>query len=503
MSEEPSQWASARGRSGGRAAVPAGAGSRRRGPRPRARRPAPVARTVRVLPAAAGERAAVAVLAVSGLWAHDVGGGSRRASRPRPRSRTAPRRCDTWHRRRHARAGSPSSVAYVFAAMWLDAVSPDASAVAPRLMRRSIAWTWLGLVGPVRQPVFPKQVVDDVWRVAASQPGRSPVRATGGWWFWGSRRPSDVRAHLAGPVASGTGSPGPAFAPGWRVFARAVLTVAFVLWVRVVRGVSAAHDAGPWTRTSGCSRHPCRGPRGRPAARACEAAVSEVRRGARRTGPFDPAVMWWRAMFAVGADDVARARRRCAARERVVVGWGGVDGDRVGPGADGADHRSPRWGDDGWRPGSRRASGWAGCATPRRRPAPGNARRSPCGPRSAGSCRSSSCGVPKQVVDDAWTALARLPGRAPKRRPAWWWPPGWCVLRHGGREPAPPERLTNGSGPPSRRRSCSRWVAVVAVPPRRTTVRRSSLCSARPSSAPEPGSRPGGRPLARRPRRGR
>jgi hypothetical protein len=139
-------------------------------------------------------------------------------------------------------------VAYVFVSMWLMRVYQTASAVAPRLMRRSIAWTWLGWWVPLVSLWFPKQVVDDVWRVVASQPGRSRVRATGGWWFWWIA--ASVTSGLTSLVARSSGdglSGGPGFAPGWRVFAALVLTVASVLWVRVVRGLSAAHDAGPWT----------------------------------------------------------------------------------------------------------------------------------------------------------------------------------------------------------------------------------------------------------------
>ncbi|WP_088320812.1 DUF4328 domain-containing protein [Kineosporia sp. R_H_3] len=139
-------------------------------------------------------------------------------------------------------------VAYGFASMWLMRVYQTASAVAPRLMRRSIAWTWLAWWVPFVSLWFPKQIVDDVWRVAASQPGRSPVRATGGWWFWWiAASVTSSLTSFASRSSSGTTSEVSGFAPGWRVFAALFLTGAFVMWVRVVRGVSAAHDAGPWT----------------------------------------------------------------------------------------------------------------------------------------------------------------------------------------------------------------------------------------------------------------
>jgi Domain of unknown function (DUF4328) len=140
-------------------------------------------------------------------------------------------------------------VAYGFASMWLMRVYQTASAVAPRLMRRSIAWTWLAWWVPFVSLWFPKQIVDDVWRVAASQPGRSPVRATGGWWFWWITASviSSLTSFAGRSSSAGVPAEEPSFTPGWRVFAALFLTGAFVMWVRVVRGVSAAHDAGPWT----------------------------------------------------------------------------------------------------------------------------------------------------------------------------------------------------------------------------------------------------------------
>jgi hypothetical protein len=103
---------------------------------------------------------------------------------------------------------------------------------------------------------------------------------------------------------------------------------------------------------------------------------------------------------------------------------------------------------------------------------------------------------PKQVVDDAWTALGRLPGRAQKRRTGWWWL-AWLVaffLMEG--EPATPPATADERF----------WVAVattvafalwVAVVRGATAAHDGPPLSASlspPLSAPEPGSRPGGRP---------
>jgi Domain of unknown function (DUF4328) len=155
--------------------------------------------------------------------------------------------------------------------------------------------------------------------------------------------------------------------------------------------------------------------------------VSEVPEWGTPDGPSDPAVMRWRAMFAVGPDDVARARRPLRTLSVVVLGlgalWTAIAWVRY---ADGADHSSmmavtlaAAW---------VVASVWLGRLRDAAEVvAPGSVRRSAVWTWLGWLVPIVQLWFPKQVVDDAWTALSRLPGRAAKRRTGWWWA-AWVVM---------------------------------------------------------------------------
>ncbi|WP_088289692.1 DUF4328 domain-containing protein [Kineosporia sp. A_224] len=155
--------------------------------------------------------------------------------------------------------------------------------------------------------------------------------------------------------------------------------------------------------------------------------MSEVPQRGTPDGPADPAVMRWDAMFAVGADDVARARRPLRPLSSVVLGlaaaWTAIAWVRW---VDGYDHETAMavtlvasW---------VAASVWLGRLRDAAEvAAPGSARRSPVWASLGWVVPIVQLWFPKQVVDDAWTALSRLPGRAAKRRTGWWWA-AWLVL---------------------------------------------------------------------------
>jgi Domain of unknown function (DUF4328) len=71
---------------------------------------------------------------------------------------------------------------------WLALASrarENAVLIAPDRVRRSAVWAWLGWLVPIVSLWFPKQIVDDSWRItsssaAAGQRGR--YRGTGMWW---------------------------------------------------------------------------------------------------------------------------------------------------------------------------------------------------------------------------------------------------------------------------------------------------------------------------------
>lgn len=119
---------------------------------------------------------------------------------------------------------------------WLGRLHDLAVRLAPAQQRHSRFWASFGWVVPIVQLWFPKGVVDDVWKALERLPGRAPRQRTGWWWLgW------IVAGFLTTPsvFSDRTGANQPVTL-GFAV----ALTVALVLWARVVVGLTAAHD-GP------------------------------------------------------------------------------------------------------------------------------------------------------------------------------------------------------------------------------------------------------------------
>ena len=127
-------------------------------------------------------------------------------------------------------------VTWLVTSTWLGRLHDAAHRVAPRLQRHSRFWAAFGWIVPVVQLWFPKGVVDDVWRALETLPGRSPRVRTGWWWLaW------LVAGFVTTPSVYDAGSGrNEAVTLGFAV----ALTVAWVLWARVVVGLTLAHD-GP------------------------------------------------------------------------------------------------------------------------------------------------------------------------------------------------------------------------------------------------------------------
>ena len=127
-------------------------------------------------------------------------------------------------------------VTWLVTSGWLGRLHDAARWVAPQQQRHTRVWATLGWVVPIVQLWFPKGVVDDVWRALERLPGRNPRVRTGWWWLaW------LVAGFGTTPsVYSGGNDPDQAVTLGFA----AALTVAWLLWARVVVGLTVAYD-GP------------------------------------------------------------------------------------------------------------------------------------------------------------------------------------------------------------------------------------------------------------------
>lgn len=130
----------------------------------------------------------------------------------------------------------PALAAWIVTSLWLGAARTNAVTLRPDLPHtHGPAWVWLGWVVPVVSLWFPYQVVRDLWRVSG------PVdRSLLGWW-WGTWVAGPVIMVVAGafvPFSGPAGSSVNALGPT-AVLGAAVVTVSFVLWVRIVRTITA------------------------------------------------------------------------------------------------------------------------------------------------------------------------------------------------------------------------------------------------------------------------
>jgi Domain of unknown function (DUF4328) len=121
-------------------------------------------------------------------------------------------------------------VEYVLTGIWLGRARKNADRIAPDQQRRPKIWVWLSWIVPIVSLWFPKQVIDDVWRSTV----RDPSEPSTGWW-WGTW----IAASVIGNITALAGGNLVVF--HW--IDAAILTVAVVFWVRVVRTVSDAQDA--------------------------------------------------------------------------------------------------------------------------------------------------------------------------------------------------------------------------------------------------------------------
>ncbi len=119
--------------------------------------------------------------------------------------------------------------------------------IAPDQVRRSAVWTWLGWWVPIVSLWFPKQIIDDSWRITSSVAAvssRGRHRDTSLWWgLW-------VAYNLAGNVYGNKvftdgimGNDVPVHqgvVPALEIVTAVLGVLAFATWVPVVRGLSQA-----------------------------------------------------------------------------------------------------------------------------------------------------------------------------------------------------------------------------------------------------------------------
>ena len=131
---------------------------------------------------------------------------------------------------------------WIVTSLWLQKVRANAAAIAPHEVRRSEVWSFLGWVVPVVSLWFPKQIVDDSSRVAASALSvrgtvARPVPTLAWWLTW-------LAYSALGNAAGGLPSSGATTVRPWvDLLAAATGTVALVLWLRVLRDVTRTNDA--------------------------------------------------------------------------------------------------------------------------------------------------------------------------------------------------------------------------------------------------------------------
>jgi hypothetical protein len=134
---------------------------------------------------------------------------------------------------------------WIVGSLWLSRARENAVLIAPDRVRRSAVWAWLGWLVPIVSWWFPKQIVDDSWRLTSSSAAvgqRGRYRDTSLWWgLWvayslGSNLVGNlvIRERLLGSdVDQGV-------VPALEIGVAILGSLAFAAWVPVVRGLSQA-----------------------------------------------------------------------------------------------------------------------------------------------------------------------------------------------------------------------------------------------------------------------
>jgi hypothetical protein len=136
---------------------------------------------------------------------------------------------------------------WIVGSLWLSRARQNAMLIAPDQIRRSAVWAWLGWLVPVVVLWFPKQIVDDSWRITSSVAAVGPrgrYRDTTLWWvLWivynvvgnGYQNRMIIDAIMGDHVPVNQG-----VVPALEIAVAILGILAFAAWVPVVRGLSQA-----------------------------------------------------------------------------------------------------------------------------------------------------------------------------------------------------------------------------------------------------------------------
>jgi hypothetical protein len=148
----------------------------------------------------------------------------------------APARFTTFHYASYA-AATVTIAVWILGSLWLGVAYDNAAALSRSSLRRSKVWVWLGWWVPVVCLWFPKTIVDDAWDITSGRGPLSRKKKTGLWWgLWVSALVvTQVTAQIEGRAAWISDT-----VVTLERLLSFVMVFAFVAWVPMVRGLSAA-----------------------------------------------------------------------------------------------------------------------------------------------------------------------------------------------------------------------------------------------------------------------
>jgi hypothetical protein len=129
--------------------------------------------------------------------------------------------------------------AWVVTCVWLGRARENALRLNPDGQRRSAVWVWLSWLIPIVSLWFPKQILDDTIKSTAPAAGvREPI-STG--WYWAAWIAMNLLSNL-GFALSSRAELGDKVMPALDFGVAIAATAALVLWVLLVRRISAVQD---------------------------------------------------------------------------------------------------------------------------------------------------------------------------------------------------------------------------------------------------------------------
>ncbi len=127
---------------------------------------------------------------------------------------------------------------WIVTSVWLARARGNAVLINPQGQRRTEGWVWFGWVLPIIYFWFPKQILDDTAGATVPAAGDpKPVNTTPYWSLWVTSIVLSVFATSLGFLEADQ-----TVVDILRYGEAAVLTVALIPWIQLVRRLSAAQD---------------------------------------------------------------------------------------------------------------------------------------------------------------------------------------------------------------------------------------------------------------------